>query len=417
MAIERLQVRRGTATEWTNANTVLADGEPGFERGTGKIKYGDGVTPWVALPYASKGDTGATGAPGVADDASVAALVNGTGETKTALNATYGPDAVPMLEAFGPSSTLPTFVRANGGAPVFTQAAQNPAAGALAPTTSASIYWPCIISADEFAVPSSLDAYYLFYSTDHGAGGIWAATGPTPLGPWTGRGQVYNDLAGGEQTETADVFLNPFYGNVGEKRYLMLYQQKLAPGAVGEQSSVWAESDDLLTWTRGAIAIDITPSVPGDGHTGYACVSRIGNQLFAHHLRGGGDFAHFALSTSQDGKVWTTVGGLGWGRDQTGDGRRIEWDFTSLIRWKGQLLWVGMISLIVSGTAENDARIGVAPITTDLRNLVGKPSYQLYPPVGAETTNLRGVRAFQFKGVTYLYYQVGNAFYAATAEG
>lgn len=55
MAIEQIQVRRGTAAQWNTANTVLADGEPGFERDTGKVKYGDGVTPWAALPYASVG--------------------------------------------------------------------------------------------------------------------------------------------------------------------------------------------------------------------------------------------------------------------------------------------------------------------------------------------------------------------------
>jgi len=313
-------------------------------------------------------------------------------------------------------SVMPNFVRANGGNPVFTQATQNPAPNALAPTAASSIYWPCILRASDVGVPSPLDAYYMFYTTDHQVGGVWLATGPTPIGPWTGRGMVYNDLGGGEQTETAEVFMNPRYGDAGEKRFLMLYQQKAAPGAVGAQSTMWAASDDMLTWTRGAIAIDITPSVPGDGHTGYARVHRFGNQLYAHHLRGGGDFAHFGLSVSSDGKKWSTVSGLGWGQDQTGDGRRIEWNYTSLVRWRGQILWIGMLSQVVSGTATNDARIGIAPITADLRNLAGKPQYILYPAVGAETTSYRGIHAYQFDGTIYLYYQVGNSFYVAIAE-
>lgn len=87
MAIDRLQVRRGTATEWTTANPVLADGEPGYEKGTGKVKYGDGVTAWVSLPYASEGPQGE---PGVADDASVEALIaNPASATRGELNATY----------------------------------------------------------------------------------------------------------------------------------------------------------------------------------------------------------------------------------------------------------------------------------------------------------------------------------------
>ncbi|MGC3945354.1 MAG: hypothetical protein QM762_12710 [Chryseolinea sp.] len=47
----RLQVRRDTAAQWLAENPVLADGEPGYEKDTGKQKYGDGVTAWDALPY------------------------------------------------------------------------------------------------------------------------------------------------------------------------------------------------------------------------------------------------------------------------------------------------------------------------------------------------------------------------------
>jgi len=83
----RIQLRRGTAAEWTAANPVLAQGEPGIETDTGKQKFGNGVAVWTALPYASKGDQGI---PGVADDASVEALVADTGsDTRAALNATY----------------------------------------------------------------------------------------------------------------------------------------------------------------------------------------------------------------------------------------------------------------------------------------------------------------------------------------
>lgn len=84
---QRIQLRRGTAAEWTAANPVLALGEPGHERDTGKLKLGDGVTAWAALPYASAGPQGPAG---VADDTSVADLVTTPGtETATALSATY----------------------------------------------------------------------------------------------------------------------------------------------------------------------------------------------------------------------------------------------------------------------------------------------------------------------------------------
>jgi hypothetical protein len=52
MAVQIL-FRRGTSTEWTDANPTLGTGEPGIETNTGKIKVGDGSTLWNALPYAA----------------------------------------------------------------------------------------------------------------------------------------------------------------------------------------------------------------------------------------------------------------------------------------------------------------------------------------------------------------------------
>ncbi len=49
-AITTIQIRRGTAAEWTSANPVLAAGELGFEIDTKKLKGGDGVTSWSDLP-------------------------------------------------------------------------------------------------------------------------------------------------------------------------------------------------------------------------------------------------------------------------------------------------------------------------------------------------------------------------------
>lgn len=49
----RIQVRRDTAANWTAANPILSDGEIGLEKDTLKTKYGDGVTEWNSLSYAS----------------------------------------------------------------------------------------------------------------------------------------------------------------------------------------------------------------------------------------------------------------------------------------------------------------------------------------------------------------------------
>jgi hypothetical protein len=46
-----IQFRSDTSAKWTEINPILALGEPGFETNTGKLKVGDGVTPWTGLPY------------------------------------------------------------------------------------------------------------------------------------------------------------------------------------------------------------------------------------------------------------------------------------------------------------------------------------------------------------------------------
>ena len=62
-----IQVKRGTASSWTSANTVLAAGEIGFETDTKKMKVGDGSTAWNSLSYtATDGDiSGVTAGTGL----------------------------------------------------------------------------------------------------------------------------------------------------------------------------------------------------------------------------------------------------------------------------------------------------------------------------------------------------------------
>ena len=61
-----IQMRRGTAADWTSANPTLHAGEAGFETDTGKLKVGDGATAWTGLPYIGSGGSGTvttTGSP------------------------------------------------------------------------------------------------------------------------------------------------------------------------------------------------------------------------------------------------------------------------------------------------------------------------------------------------------------------
>jgi hypothetical protein len=53
--VTAIQIRRGTAAQWTSANPTLTAGEQGFETDTGKVKIGNGSTAWNSLGYIGAG--------------------------------------------------------------------------------------------------------------------------------------------------------------------------------------------------------------------------------------------------------------------------------------------------------------------------------------------------------------------------
>jgi len=59
----QIQLRKGTAAQWTSANPILASGEVGYETDTGKQKIGDGMTAWTALAYYHDPDLSGTYEP------------------------------------------------------------------------------------------------------------------------------------------------------------------------------------------------------------------------------------------------------------------------------------------------------------------------------------------------------------------
>jgi hypothetical protein len=59
--VTQIQVRRGTASQWTSTNPTLASGEWGLETDTNKVKIGDGTTAWTSLGYTGVGDVTLTG--------------------------------------------------------------------------------------------------------------------------------------------------------------------------------------------------------------------------------------------------------------------------------------------------------------------------------------------------------------------
>ena len=54
----QIQLRRGTSIQWLATNPILAEGEPAVETDTHKLKVGNGVDHWSALPYFPAGSGG-----------------------------------------------------------------------------------------------------------------------------------------------------------------------------------------------------------------------------------------------------------------------------------------------------------------------------------------------------------------------
>jgi len=109
--VTQIQVRRGTASQWTSTNPTLAAGEFGFETDTNKIKCGTGSTAWTSLPYLNNdgditGVTASTGLSGggtsgtvtVSIDTAVTADLT-TAQTLTNKNLTSGTNTFPSTLA------------------------------------------------------------------------------------------------------------------------------------------------------------------------------------------------------------------------------------------------------------------------------------------------------------------------------
>lgn len=54
----RFEFKGEVAAVWAEKNPILRQDEPGRERDTGKIKFGDGITRWNDLPYFADGSGG-----------------------------------------------------------------------------------------------------------------------------------------------------------------------------------------------------------------------------------------------------------------------------------------------------------------------------------------------------------------------
>jgi hypothetical protein len=107
----QIQIRNGTAAQWTSANPVLAAGEVGIETDTRKQKFGDGTTAWNSLAYAGGTGTvtGVTGTSPVVSSGGAApaiSLASGYGDTQ---NPYASKTANFVLAAPNGSANVPSF--------------------------------------------------------------------------------------------------------------------------------------------------------------------------------------------------------------------------------------------------------------------------------------------------------------------
>ena len=172
----QIQFRRGTASAWTSANPLLAQGEPGFETDTLKWKVGNGTQNWTALPYTlgsvapiSYGTT----LPGSPTDGQEAILVDSTTNPSYQWRFRYnaGSSSAYKWEFVGGASLLINYL-----------AVQTPASGGS---------WVGMVGTD-FAAPRAGDWRYSFATRIYTpstagvavAGTANASVGSSPVGPY-----------------------------------------------------------------------------------------------------------------------------------------------------------------------------------------------------------------------------------------
>jgi hypothetical protein len=147
--VTQIQIRRGTASQWTSANPTLASGEFGYESDTGKFKLGNGSTAWTSLSYQGAGTvtsiTAGTGLSGgtitssgtIAIDSTVATLTG----TQTLTNKT-ATGLVYTQTLLTPSFTTNAYTLVLGDQGDILLASNGSTAGTISIPTNASVAFP-----------------------------------------------------------------------------------------------------------------------------------------------------------------------------------------------------------------------------------------------------------------------------------
>jgi hypothetical protein len=147
--VTQIQIRRGTASQWTSANPTLASGEFGYESDTSKFKIGNGSTAWTSLSYQGAGTvtsiTAGTGLSGgtittsgtIAIDSTVATLTG----TQTLTNKT-ATGLIYTQTLLTPSFTTNAYTLVLGDQGDILLASNGSTAGTINIPTNASVAFP-----------------------------------------------------------------------------------------------------------------------------------------------------------------------------------------------------------------------------------------------------------------------------------
>jgi hypothetical protein len=145
--VTQIQVRRGTASQWTSANPTLAAGEWGYETDTNKVKIGNGSTAWNSLGYQGAGDiegvTAGTGLSGGGTSGTVTVSIDTsvTVDLTTAQTLTNKSLTDPKINLAFDAQTGTTYTTVlNDNGQVVTM--NNASANTLSIPTNASVAYP-----------------------------------------------------------------------------------------------------------------------------------------------------------------------------------------------------------------------------------------------------------------------------------
>lgn len=301
--------------------------------------------------------------------------------------------------------------------------------------THASLGMPSIGTMRVFCtdgiVPSPLGRFYAYLSTDHdtagtpepfnGKGGVALAYADDPLGPWTihrdGSGNliVWQDTVVGNQTETPTPLYVPT--DPDGKPIYIYYQNQ---GAGLNQSTLLAKSTTGRPedFTRVGIVVQgrgtTSPVWPGDGQSTYLEPQRINGRIVAVHLMGGGDWAQYGRSYSEDGRNFVTdPRRFGHFSHLVGADNARRVSIRSLFQWRGKAWAVVTIGSHTSGFVTAPRQVGFVQLSTDLRRIVGRVHTLTDSTINAG-------QVLEHDGRLYMFYRSGDAYSAfrcAIAEG